>query len=65
VQGRLWDSFLEVEISSVCACCGEPIVLVVDSDLESRIDTGGSSPLVFEPRVDWGTFPDSTIIDGY
>ena len=65
VQGHLRDQFLEVEIRSACAQCGEPIVLVVDSNLEYRIVRGAPSILVFEPSVDWSTFPDPTIIDGY
>jgi hypothetical protein len=65
VQGRLRRRFLEVEIRSACAHCGEPLVLMVDSDLNHRVEKGGPDPLVFEPSIDWGTFPDPTIIDGY
>jgi hypothetical protein len=65
VQGRLHDRFLEVEIRTACAHCGEPMKLVVDSELEHRIETGGPNPLVFEPEVDWNTFSEPTIIDGY
>jgi len=54
-----------VEIKTSCAHCGDPIELVVDSDLNHRIERGGSSPLVFEPDVDWSRFEDPTIIDGY
>ncbi len=39
--------------------------LQVDSQLNSRVLEGGSSPVVFEPSVDWTTFTDPTIIDGY
>ena len=65
VQGHLRQSVLEVEIRTACAHCGEPMVLVVDSELEFRVVMGGPSPLVFEPAVDWCTFEDPTIIDGY
>jgi hypothetical protein len=65
VQGHLRNDFLEVEIRTTCAHCGEPMVLVVDSELGFRIERGGPEPLIFEPRVDWSTFKDSDIIDGY
>jgi hypothetical protein len=65
VQGHLRKSYLEVEIKTTCAHCGEAIELVVDSELNYRIEKGGSSPLVFEPEVDWSEFKDPTIIDGY
>jgi len=54
-----------VEIKTTCAHCGEAIKLVVDSELNYRIEQGGSSPLVFEPDIDWSEFKDPTIIDGY
>jgi hypothetical protein len=65
VQGHLRKSYLEVEIKTTCAHCGEAIELVVDSQLNYRIEKGGSSPLVFEPEIDWSEFKDPTIIDGY
>ena len=39
--------------------------LVVDSELNYRVEEGGPTPLVFEPEVDWSTFTEPTIIDGY
>jgi hypothetical protein len=54
-----------VEIKTTCAHCGETMELVVDSELNYRIEKGGPSPLVFEPTVDWSAFKDPTIIDGY
>jgi hypothetical protein len=65
VQGHLRKSFLEVEIRSTCAHCSEAIELVVDSELDYRIERGGPSPLIFEPEIDWGRFKDPNIIDGY
>jgi hypothetical protein len=65
VQGHLRQSPLEVEIKTTCAHCGQPIELVVDSELNYRIEKGGASPLVFEPEIDWSTFKDPNIIDGY
>jgi len=54
-----------VEIKTSCAHCGDPIELIVDSDLKYGIARGGPSPLVFEPDVNWNEFKDPTIIDGY
>jgi len=54
-----------VEIKSTCANSGKAIELVVDSELNYRIEKGGPSPLVFEPEIDWSEFKDPTIIDGY
>jgi hypothetical protein len=38
---------------------------VVDSRLNYRIVRGEPGLLVFEPEIDWSTFKDPTIIDGY
>jgi hypothetical protein len=65
VQGHLRNRHLTVEIHSSCAHCGDAIELVVDSELDYRVTAGGPSPLVFEPDIDWSTFQDPTIIDGY
>ena len=65
VQGLLQQRRIEVEIRTVCAHCGDRMVIVVDSELNHRVESGGANPLVFEPEIDWSTFPDPTIIDGY
>ena len=65
MQGHLRKSPLVVEINTTCAHCGEAMELVVDSELNYRIEKGGPSPLVFEPDIDWSEFKDPTIIDGY
>jgi hypothetical protein len=65
VQGHLRKSPLEVEIKSTCTHSGEAIELVVDSELNYRIEKGGPNPLVFEPEIDWPRFKDPNIIDGY
>ena len=65
VQGHLCKRSVEVEIHSSCAHCGEPMEIVVDSELNHRIVRGGESPLVFEPEINWSEFKDPTIIDGY
>ena len=65
MQGHLRKSFLEVEIKSTCAHSGRAIELVIDSELNYRIEKGGPSPLVFEPEIDWSDFNDPTILDGY
>lgn len=65
MQGHLRKSRLEVEINTSCAHCSETIELVVDSELNYRIENGGPDPLVFEPEIDWNEFKDPNIIDGY
>lgn len=65
VQGHLLNRHIEVEILTACARCGDTMHLVVDSQLNHRINRGGEEPLVFEPEIDWGAFEDPTIIDGY
>jgi hypothetical protein len=65
VQGRLREQALSVEIDSSCAHCGTPIRLEVDSELKTRVIEGDPRPLVFEPHVDWSTFAEANIIDGY
>jgi hypothetical protein len=37
----------------------------IDHELNHRVLEGGSQPLVFEPDVDWDSFSDANIIDGY
>ena len=54
-----------MEIKTTCAHCDQPIELFIDSELSYRIEKGGPSPLVFEPEIDWSTFKDPNIIDGY
>jgi hypothetical protein len=54
-----------VEIHTACACCGRPMEIIVDSELDYRIVKGSRTPLVFEPHVDWSKFRDPNIIDGY
>ena len=65
MQGHLRKSRLEVEIKTTCAHSGEAMELVVDSELNYRIEKGGPNPLVFVPDIDWNEFKDPTIIDGY
>ena len=54
-----------MEIKTTCAQSGEKMEFVVDSELDYRIERGGTSPLIFEPDIDWSEFKDPTIIDGY
>jgi hypothetical protein len=65
VKGHLRTSRLEAEIRSTSAHCGEAIGLVVNSELNYRITRGGPAPLVCEPEIDWATFSEPSIFDGY
>jgi hypothetical protein len=64
VQGHLLQKELSVTIRSACGHCGRPIRMEVSSDLTFSVEEG-ATPLVFEPAVDWCSFTDPTIIDGY
>ena len=39
--------------------------LEVDSELKMRVVTGGPSPLVYVPMVDFGKLDDPSIIDSF
>ena len=65
MQGLLRNAPLATEITTTCAHCQERMRLSIESTLSWRILEGGSNPLVFEPELDWATFADPNIIDGY
>jgi hypothetical protein len=65
VQGRLRKEHLSVAIRTECAHCARPMHIVVDSELEYRVDDEGAEPLVFEPHVDWEAFAEPNIIHAY
>jgi hypothetical protein len=65
VQGRLREEKLTVEITTECHHCDQPIHLTLDSNLTCRTEEEGALPLIFRPAVDWETFSDSNIIDGF
>ena len=65
MQGHLRKSPVEVEITTTCAHCGEAMEFAIDSELNYRIVKGGPNPLMFEPEIDWSTFKEPNIIDGY
>lgn len=65
VQGRLRNAAVEVTISTTCAHCHEPLHIVLDSQMRSRVKEAAAAPLVFEPHVDWRTFREPNIIYGY
>jgi hypothetical protein len=65
VQGRLRDEELAVSIKTSCAHCDEPIHIDLDSELSWTVKESDADPLVFEPRIDWGTFRKPNIIDDY
>jgi hypothetical protein len=65
VQGRLRNEHLTATIQTSCAHCGRPFQLEVDSELKYRLEDETIQPLVFLPGVDWSTFSQPNIIDGY
>ena len=65
VQGKLRDEFLSVIIESECGHCGQPIRIELDSDMNIGSIEKDSTPLVFEPDVDWSDFKEPNICDAY
>ena len=56
---------MSVEIETECAHCGQPLGMMIDSDLRYQVHSAdeGAEPLVFQPLIDWATFAEATIID--
>jgi hypothetical protein len=65
VQGRLRNEALSFEVETSCGHCGCPIHFSLDSNLNFQVKSEGANPLVFEPTVEWETFREPNIIDGY
>ncbi len=65
VQGQLRGIELSVEIETECAHCQKRMRFAVDHELNHSVLEGGPEPLLFEPDVDWDSFSDPNIIDGY
>ena len=65
VQGRLRNGPVTVTISTACAHCGQPLHVVVDSEMRSRVLEETAEPLVFEPEVNWEAFREPNIIHRY
>ena len=65
VQGRLENRYLEVDLTTSCAHCGREMHINIDSELDYRVREPEARPLVFQPTVDWATFDQPNIIDGY
>ena len=65
VQGRLLGKRVWASVRSRCAACQARIAFRVDSDFAWRIDEGPTSPLVFEPSIDWAAFRAPTIVNDY
>ena len=65
MQGRLNNQDLEAQISSACACCGEPLELKVGSDLSYRVRSEDAAPLITVPFVDFKKLKDPSIIHAF
>lgn len=63
VQGHLRCEPLSVTFRTECAHCSRPMRIHIDSDLQYRVDDGGTDPLVFAPLVDFAKVKDPSIID--
>jgi hypothetical protein len=65
VQGRLREEALSVSVSTECAHCGSPLHIEVTSELTYRVAEETSSPLVFQPFVDFDQLTEPSIINAY
>ena len=65
MQGQLRGEPLAVVISTLCAHCGQPLHLEIDSELNYRVMEDGAEPLVSVPMVDFSELEDPSIIDAF
>ncbi len=65
VQGQLRKEYLSFVIETVCAHCGQPISIEIDSDLRYQVLTAGAEPVIFAPMVDFERLKDPSIIDAF
>ncbi|GMR13399.1 MAG: hypothetical protein BMS9Abin29_1608 [Gemmatimonadota bacterium] len=65
VKGRLEGTTVSAVVETVCAQSGRPLVFELDSRMAWWAVGEAVRPMVFEPRVDWSTFDDLTILHGY
>jgi hypothetical protein len=65
VQGQLRQENLTVTIETECGHCHAPLHLVVDSELNFRVQEAQADPLVFVPRVNFQKLADPSIIDAF
>ena len=62
---QLLEHLLSVTIHTECACCRQPLVIELDSDLKSNLPQQYANPLVFVPLVDFNALQDPSIIDAF
>jgi len=65
VQGRLRNTALSVAIETACAASGQPMRLVIDSELRCSASEAGTDPIVFVPEVDLHALQAPSIIDAF
>lgn len=65
VQGRLRGEKLSVRIDSECKHCSRPLLLEVNEELAWNVVSEGTSPLLFEPDMNWQAFSGANIIHDY
>jgi hypothetical protein len=65
VQGQLQEQPLGVTVHTECACCGQPLTIELDSELNYTVQEGNAAPLVFVPLVNFNTLEDPSIIDAF
>ena len=65
MQGKLRNTYLKVQIETVCAHCSSPVKIEIDSDLNYMVDDEGCTPLIFIPDIDVFNIKDESIIDSF
>ena len=65
MQGQLREENLSFSIETLCAHCGKPIHIEMDSELNYRVVEEGAVPLVHVPMIDFDELDDPSIIDAF
>ena len=54
-----------MRIRTECACCGRALDVTADQRMRFEVHSRGARPLLFMPRVDWGSFDGPNILRVY
>ena len=65
MQGQLQEHPLAATIYTGCACCGQSMVIELDSQLNYTVQEQDAEPLVYVPLIDFNTLDDPSIIEAF